>query len=241
MRLVSYLFLTLCFAVLVDAANYPRVKKPCVADQDCFEDFEVCAREAEAERGVCVHKDIFPMNALEIAGCFMTFIVGLGGAGALIPILLGFFGFDTKQAIAQSNASILVASLARFLFNFNKSHPHKEGKGILVDYNVASLMLPTITVGATFGVMLNKVLPGLVQAILLSVLLVLVASTTLIKLFSIIRDEREKYGPVCGRKSESTDSPVGYELAQVMSTTLKTNVVVPLQASEGQGNQSSEE
>ena len=149
------------------------------------------------------------MEGIEILGSFLVFFIlltanmgGLGGGGALIPICMLFFGFDTKQAIAQSNASIFVSAVARYLFNFNKTHPYKNGRGVLVDYNVASLMLPIITVGATVGVILNAILPSIIIAVLLTLLLIFVGFTTLRKLLKIIRSEREKYGPVCCGKDD---------------------------------------
>ena len=72
------------------------------------------------------------MNALEWIGNFAVIIVlltsncgGLGGGGAIIPVAMLFYGFDTKQAIGLSNASICVASICRYLINFNKTHPLK--------------------------------------------------------------------------------------------------------------------
>lgn len=132
---------------------------------------------------------------------FISNVGGLGGGGAVIPLAMVFFGFDTKQAIAQSNASIFVASVARYLWNFNKTHPYKNGTGVLVDYNVASLMLPMIIVGASVGVLLNKMFPAMVIAIVLAVLMLFVAYTTLRKLCKIIASERKQYGPVCGKNS----------------------------------------
>ena len=47
------------------------------------------------------------MESIEYVGAVMTLILlfisnvgGLGGGGAVIPIAMIFFGFDTKQAIA---------------------------------------------------------------------------------------------------------------------------------------------
>lgn len=126
---------------------------------------------------------------IEIVGCFAIFtlltianIAGLGGGGSVIIIAMVFFGFDTKQAIAQSNASIFISSVLRYAWNFRVSHPYKDGKGVLVDYNVASLMLPVIIIGASLGVMLNKIFPSLVIAIFLVVCLIFVSYTTLRKL-----------------------------------------------------------
>ena len=196
-------------------ADYPRVNEPCSTDTNCFDDFEICtgvATDLEAGVGVCEHKDVWPFNTLEWFGNIMTLIVlltsnfgGLGGGGALIPVAMIFYGFDTKQAIGLSNASICVASICRYIFNFNKSHPLKQGKGVLVDYNIASLMLPMIVVGATTGVMVNKILPPIIVAIVFTILLVFFTITTFRKLLKLIAAERVKFGPTscCGKNSQA--------------------------------------
>ena len=97
---------------VAQAANYPRVKEVCSSDADCFTDYEFCPK-VEAESGepdltsVCKHKEIWELLTLEWLGCVATAVIlfisncgGLGGGGALIPICMVFFGFDTKQAIA---------------------------------------------------------------------------------------------------------------------------------------------
>jgi uncharacterized membrane protein YfcA len=50
---------------------------------------------------------LFPATNLEIGGYFVFAIVkalsniaGIGGGGISVPILLGFFHFDTKRAVA---------------------------------------------------------------------------------------------------------------------------------------------
>ena len=106
----------------------------------------------------------------------------------------------------MSNASICVASLCRYIVNFNKSHPLKEGKGVLVDYNIASLMLPMLIVGATTGVMLNKILPPIIVSIVFTILLAYFNITTFRKLLRMIADERKRLGKVsCGKKQNRVD------------------------------------
>ena len=78
-----------------------------------------------------------------------------------------------------------MASICRYIFNFPKSHPLKNGTGVLVDYNISSMMLPMIVVGASIGVMLNIILPAVVVAIILTILLVITSYTTLRKLLQI--------------------------------------------------------
>ena len=187
--------------------------------------------------GKCEHKEIDPLNKMEIFGCVVTFVGlltsnmgGLGGGGVIIPVAMVFFGFNTKQAIAQSNASIFVSSVARYLFNFNQSHPYKNGRGILVDYNIASLMLPMITVGASVGSIVNKILPSFMIAILLTVLLIFVGFTTLRKLLKIIAQERVQYGPLCGGTKPADPSPE-VQMAPIDRTNTSMSVIQELNTS----------
>ena len=213
MKVFTTLSITLLLTHTALGANYPRLDEKCTTDADCFEDYEVCKGatskldEVDVDSGTCEHKDVWPMTAMEWVGNFVTVIVllvsncgGLGGGGAFIPVAMIFYGFNAKQAIGLSNASICVASIIRYIVNFKKSHPLKEGKGVLVDYNVASLMLPMIVVGATTGVMINKILPPIIVAIIFTILLVFFNITTFRKLMRIVADERKKFGPVCGKK-----------------------------------------
>lgn len=87
---------------------------------------------------------------------------GIGGGGVVVPIAMLFFKFDAKNAIALSNFSIFLSSLIRFFANSNRPHPLKNGKGLLVDHNLAILMLPLIVSGSSIGVILNILLPNLV-------------------------------------------------------------------------------
>mmetsp|Transcript_8356 Transcript_8356/g.13969 ORF Transcript_8356/g.13969 Transcript_8356/m.13969 type:complete len:115 (-) Transcript_8356:841-1185(-) len=87
---------------------------------------------------------------------------GIGGGGILVPIIIAFFRFDSKNAIALSNFSIFLSSLIRFFLNSYKTHPLKKGKGLIVDMNISVLMLPGIISGVSFGVILNILMPSLI-------------------------------------------------------------------------------
>ena len=65
------------------------------------------------------------MFALEFIGSFFTiFIValansgGLASGGVVIPVSLAFFKFDTREALAISNMTILISSLIRLIISF---------------------------------------------------------------------------------------------------------------------------
>ena len=58
-------------------------------------------------------------------------------------------------------------------------------------------MLPMIIVGASTGVMLNKIFPAMVLAIALALLLVFISYKTLRKLLNICAEEKKRLGPAC--------------------------------------------
>jgi len=44
---------------------------------------------------------------------------GVGGGGLIIPIMMAFFDFTTKEAIAISGFTIFTGSFARFIYSYN--------------------------------------------------------------------------------------------------------------------------
>lgn len=138
---------------------------PCSSDSDCMsKGWEFCHAD-----GFCQHKDIFPMKESELWGMIFTFgmlwvanMGGVGGGGIVVPVGIAFFKFDPKNAIALSNFSIFLSSAMRYLLNSNKSHPLKNGTGLIVDLNLACIMLPLIISGVSFGVILNIIMPDLI-------------------------------------------------------------------------------
>jgi uncharacterized membrane protein YfcA len=127
------------------------------------------------------------MYKLEFIGCFFTVFIlmvansgGLGGGGVIIPISLAFYKFDTRESIAMSNVSVFFSSLVRFILIMQKRHPLK-GFGVVVDYNIATLMLPSIMVGANLGVIFNLLLPEIIITVGFSIVLILLFIRTMRK------------------------------------------------------------
>lgn len=87
--------------------------------------YRVCNPE-----NICIHKEIFPVTVLEMAGLlvfaiFMALsnIAGIGGGGVAVPLLMGFFHLDTKPAIAISSINIALTTFTRFMINWHRKHP----------------------------------------------------------------------------------------------------------------------
>ena len=87
-------------------------------------------------------------------------IAGIGGGGVAVPTLMLFFHLDTKPAIAISSFTISITTLCRFYINFKRRHPEKPNVAI-VDYNLATIMMPTTLAGAQIGAYLLLSLPSL--------------------------------------------------------------------------------
>ena len=185
LRIISILLL-----LSLASANHPFEGKSCKKDSECLADgWETC------QTGVCKHKDLWPMKGLEFWGMIATFFMlwianmgGIGGGGTLVPICILFFNMSHANAIPISNFSIFLSSAQRYLLNSTKPHPLRNGRGILVDYNLAIIMLPGIISGVSVGGIINALLPKIIVQVSYIILLGYVG-------FSLIRkllDLREK-------------------------------------------------
>lgn len=85
---------------------------------------------------------------------------GIGGGGVVVPFTMSFFGMTTKEAIAISGFSIFCSAFARYFFQFNDRHPEKDS--VIIDYGLATIMLPSVMMGSMLGVLANQALPGLI-------------------------------------------------------------------------------
>ena len=151
----------------------------CEIDADCQKvlAYDLC-QEVEGEtKKVCKHKPLFPMENQEIVGSFVFALVmllsnvgGIGGGGVAIPLVMVFFNFSMKPAIAISSFSIMCATLARFFFNFSERHPEKPGC-TSIDYGMTNVMMPLTMVGSLVGAYVYVAFPDLVLQIILTLLL----------------------------------------------------------------------
>jgi uncharacterized membrane protein YfcA len=96
------------------------------------------------------------MEAMEFVGVIilsfvmgLSTIAGIGGGGVVIPLLILFMKFDTRQSVALSQSTIFFCSIARFFFTLKEKHPLKNT--VIIDYSIATVMLPTVLVGSMIG------------------------------------------------------------------------------------------
>ena len=94
-----------------------------------------------------------------VAALMITQAGGIAGGGALIPILLGFYRFDAQNAIAISNVSMGIGSTIRVVYAAWKPHPLRKDRGIQIDYNITSVIMPSCIIGVNLGIIVNLITP----------------------------------------------------------------------------------
>ena len=95
---------------------------------------------------------------------------GVGGGGLFIPFLILISKFDPKEAIPISKFMIFSGALIGFLMGLKEKHPYRDS--IVIDYNLAGVIVPMMLFGTMIGVTLNKVLPFSIILILLFIVLI---------------------------------------------------------------------
>jgi uncharacterized membrane protein YfcA len=95
---------------------------------------------------------------------------GIGGGGVVVPFTMTFFNFNTKEAIAISGFSIFCSSIMRYVYQFHDKHPEKDA--VIIDYGLATIMLPSVIMGSMIGVLTNQALPAVLLQVSLTLLLI---------------------------------------------------------------------
>eukprot|EP00347_Sterkiella_histriomuscorum_P016420 403353250 len=169
--------------------------KTCDQDQECAS-YQICDSDSHS----CIHKGIFPVKGVEIGGLItisilMTLctVAGIGGGGDLVPLLMSFFEFEAKEAVAISGFAIFLCAVTRYIFNFRQRHPSKDS--VQIDYGLASVMMPTVFIGSFLGVLINIVFPVLYLQIALTLLLCFLFYECTKKAVVIFRKENQAQQP----------------------------------------------
>lgn len=74
-------------------------------------------------------------------------VAGIGGGAIDVPLVMLFFGFGIRQAIAIANMIIFMGAVVRFVYNFKERNPNKPHV-VVVDYSLATIMMATTLAGS---------------------------------------------------------------------------------------------
>ena len=91
---------------------------PCNITADCLE-----ASYYDCIEGECIHKPVFPAYPIEWWGDVVFAIImalcnirGIGGGGIHIPMIMAFYKFPTKEAVAISSLTIIMSAGTKYLY-----------------------------------------------------------------------------------------------------------------------------
>ena len=114
-------------------------------------------------------------------------MAGVGGGGIIVSFIMVFCNLDIKDAVAISGFTILVGSLTRFAMTYKERHPAKDA--VQIDYTIATVMLPTVLVGSTLGILFNIVFPQVAIQICLTLFLSFMLIQSIFKFREIYKRE----------------------------------------------------
>ena len=100
---------------------------------------------------------------------------------------------SAKNAVPLGNFSIFLSSFIRYFVNSKRPHPLKNGKGILVDYDLALIMIPLIICGSSLGALLNNILPTIIINIAYIVLMMCTNILGVYNLVNVRKKENAKF------------------------------------------------
>lgn len=94
-------------------------------------------------------------------------VAGVGGGMVVVPIAIGFFHFNSKEAIAISSAIVFETAILRYVF-FSAWTKHPEApEKTEIDYNTVRMVYPLFLFGSYMGVILYIVMSELWLTILI--------------------------------------------------------------------------
>ena len=114
--------------------------------------------------------EIFPTIFLPLL-LGIASVAGVGGGMVVVPIAIGLFHFNSKEAIAISTAIVCEGAIIRFVF-FSAWTRHPEApKKTEIDYNTVRVVYPLFLVGSYLGVIFYIILSELYITVLIIVCL----------------------------------------------------------------------
>lgn len=160
--------ITIAFLLTIVSAGEFYI--PCTSDQTCARDLTNFYR---CDFGICKNDTLIQLSLRSLFGIVLLVIVvsfasagGIGGGAVLSAVYIFIFGFSIGDSIPLSHAAIFSGALMNFLAILNKRHPKNNNK-LVVDFELASIILPLMLTGSLIGVTFNKILPPIAVLIVL--------------------------------------------------------------------------
>lgn len=185
----------------------------CKTDNDCS-NTEVC------HNNECEHKQLYPLTGYEILGTCLVFVSsglagasGVGGGALYVVIFITLFFYNSSDAVALSQFTIIGASIMPSLIKVFLKHPTMNKP--IIEFDINTVIISPLLIGTTVGVIMNIVLPYWIITLTLIFLLAYLSIKTFKAGFRQYRKESVK---VSENKlmSQTAHEDVSEELAKIL-------------------------
>lgn len=123
--------------------------------------------------------------------------MGIGGGLYWVPLFNALLGFSIKGAAALSQCCVACGTLGALSYNIMLRHPLYP-KAPLIDYPLATVLMPSLVLGVSVGVLLNFIVPSLILSIVLFIILLIIGARTLQNAIRQRRREKEAAAAAAG-------------------------------------------
>ena len=171
-RVILIILILALLSPLYNAAVY---NAPCDTTDEChtiYTDEYICTT------GHCIRKPIsYPFSVKEVVGFVLINLVatianaaGLGAGPVLVPVYMFLYGFVATDSIPLSKIAIFSGAVVNLIVNWKSKHPTIKNM-LLINYGLATIMVPWLLAGTMLGVLMSKFLPvGVIMAGLITYL-----------------------------------------------------------------------
>ena len=146
---------------------------------------------------------------------------GIGGGGVLVPVLMLSEEMGPHGAIPLSKLTIFGNAVCQLALNWTKSHPMRPDRP-LIDYDTTLMLEPPTLLGTVIGVLLNRMTPKWLIALLLLLFLVVTTWRTGSKALSMFGRESAALAAVAALTPRASAKHYASEEAAVKETNRKT-------------------
>ena len=144
---------------------------PCERNEECADMYNDMYECSSSNR--CVRKH-YSYSKTESIGMFLVVVIsaitnagGVGAGTVVVPLYILFLDFVSSDAVHLSRITIFAGAMVNFFINWKKRDPTNKDR-LIINYNLAAVLIPLHLAGAEIGVIIGKFLPAVfVTAILL--------------------------------------------------------------------------
>lgn len=161
-----------------------------------------------------VTADMLSVQSMALVAVVVTISAagGIGGGGVLVPILMISEEIGPHGAIPMSKLTIFGSAVCQLALNWRKRHKLRPERP-LIDFDTTLMLQPPTLLGTVYGVLLNRIFPPWIIAILLLLFLVITTFKTSDKAIRLHAEESELSPTSRARAIQPSDAEEDLELS----------------------------